>query len=175
MALQETTTFNVGPLKQNVDGSHYNGIKSAGAFNFTNGYAYVQVVQGPATNTAADAFFTLGLNVDNCYRMYVESGNLIVQSKLGGAKQTLLTVAYNPTNQAFWRIRHDSLSGQVVFEVAPASGSAPGTWVQLYAQAWNTAAVPLSSVMFELKAGTWKIETNNPGTVVFDNFRAAHP
>jgi hypothetical protein len=29
--------------------------------------------------------------------------------------------------------------------------------------------------MFELKAGTWKIETNNPGTVVFDNFRAAHP
>jgi len=175
VAVQETTTFNVGPLKQNVDGSHYNGIKSAGAFNFTNGYAYVQVVQGPATNTAADVFFTIGLNVDNCYRMYVESGTLFVQSKLGGAKQTLLTVPYNATNHAFWRIRHDSASGQVVFEVAPASGSAPGTWTQLYSQAWNTAAVPLSSVMFELKGGTWKIETNNPGTVVFDNFRAAHP
>jgi acid phosphatase len=175
VALQETTAFRVGPLKQNVDGSHYNGIKSAGAFNFTNGYAYVQLVQGPATNTAADAFFTLGLNVDNCYRMYVESGNLIVQSKLGGAKQTLLTVAYNPVNHAFWRIRHDSATGQVVFEAAPANGSAPGTWVQLFAQPWNTSAVPLSSVMFELKGGTWRIEANNPGTVIFDNFKAAHP
>jgi len=175
VALQETTSLNIGPLKQNVDGSHYNGIKSAGAFNFTGSYAYVQLVQGPATNTAADAFFTIGLNVDNCYRMYVESGNLIVQSKLGGSKQTLLTVAYNPTNHAFWRIRHDAVSGQVVFETAPANGSAPGTWTQLYAQAWNTAAVPLSSVMFEVKGGTWRIEANNPGTVVFDNFRAAHP
>jgi acid phosphatase len=175
VAIHETTTFQVGPLKQNVDGSHYNGIKSAGSFNFVGGYAYVQLTQAPAANTAADAFFTLGLNVDNCYRMYVESGNLIVQSKLGGVKQTQLTLAYNPVNHAFWRIRHDSVTGQVVFEVAPANGSAPGTWVQLFSQAWNTAAVPLSSVMFELKGGTWKIETNNPGTVAFDNFKAARP
>ncbi len=175
VAVQETTMLQVGPLKQNVDGSHYNGLKSAASYNFVGGYAYVQLVQAPASNTAADAFFTLGLNVDNCYRMYVESGSLIVQSKLAGAKQTLLTVAYNPTNHAFWRIRHDAVSGQVVFEVAPNSGGAPGSWVQLYAQAWNTTAVPLSSVMFELKGGTWKIETNNPGSAVFDNFKAARP
>ena len=68
-----------------------------------------------------------------------------------------------------------AMAANVVFEVAPASGSTPGTWTQLFAQSWNTAAVPLSSVMFELKGGTWKIETNNPGTVIFDNFRAAHP
>lgn len=175
VAVQETTLLQIGPLKQNTDGSHYNGIKSANAHNFVGGYAYVQLVQAPPSNTAADAFFTLGLNVDNCYRMYVEAGSLIVQSKLGGAKQTLLTVAYNPANHAFWRIRHDAVSGQVVFEVAPSNGGAPGTWVQLHAQAWNTSAVPLSSVIFELKAGTWKIETNNPGTVVFDNFKAARP
>ena len=175
VSLQETQTFNIGPLKQNVDGSHYNGIKSAGAHNFVGGYAYVQLVQGPAANTAADAFFTLGLNVDNCYRMYLEAGSLIVQSKLGGAKQTLLTMAYNPTNHAFWRIRHDALTGQVVFEVAPASAGAPGSWVQLHAQTWNTAAVPLSSVVFELKGGTWRTEANNPGTVIFDNFKAARP
>jgi hypothetical protein len=30
-------------------------------------------------------------------------------------------------------------------------------------------------VNFELKGGTWRIETNNPGTVIFDNFRAAKP
>jgi|GEM_PF-379292 len=175
VAVQETTALQIGPLKQNVDGSHYNGIKSATAHNFAGGYAYVQLVQAPASNTAADAFFTLGLNVDNCYRMYVESGNLIVQSKLGGVKQTHLTLAYNAANHAFWRIRHDSVSSQVVFEVAPNSGGVPGSWVQLYAQAWNTAAVPLSSVIFELKGGTWRIEANNPGTAVFDNFKAARP
>ena len=173
--LQETTALQIGPLMQNTDGSHYNGVRSTGAHNFTGGYAYVQLTQGPAANTTADAFFTIGLNVDNCYRMYVEAGNLILQSKLGGAKQTLLTVAYNPVNHAFWRIRHDEASDQVVFEAAPASGGAPGTWVQLHARAWNEAAVPLNSVMFELKGGTWRIEANNPGTVVFDNFKAARP
>jgi len=175
VALQETQQFRVGPLKQNVDGSHYNGIKSATAFNFTGAYAYVQLVQGPSASTAADAFYTIGLNGDNCYRMYVESGNLIVQSKIGGVKGTLLTIAYDATSHAFWRIRHDALSGQIVFEVAPANGSAPGTWVQLTTQTWNTSAVPLSSVVFELKGGTWRTEVNNPGTVVFDNFKAARP
>ena len=175
VGLQETQAFNIGPLKQNVDGSHYNGIKSTVGHNFVGGYAYVQLVQGPATSTAADSFFTLGLNVDNCYRIYVEAGSLILQSKLGGAKQTLLTTAYNPTNHAFWRIRHNALTGQVVFEAAPSSGGAPGSWVQLHAQAWNTSAVPLSSVVFELKGGTWKSEANNPGTVIFDNFKAARP
>jgi len=165
----------IGPLKQNIDGSHYNGIKSATGHNFVGGYAYVQLVQAPSSSTAADAFFTIGLNVDNCYRMYVESGSLIVQSKLSGAKQTLLTVPYNPANHAFWRIRHDAVSGQVVFEAAPNNGGAPGSWVQLFAQAWNTTAVPLSSVMFELKGGTWRIEPNNPGSAVFDNFKAARP
>jgi len=173
--LQETTEFHVGPLKQGVDGSHYNGIKSASAFNFTGSYAYVQLVQGPNAATAADAFFTIGLNVDNCYRMYVESGSLIVQSKLLGAKQTLLTIPYKATNHAFWRIRHDAVSGQIVFEVAPANGSAPGAWVQLTSAAWNTGAIPLGAVNFELKGGTWRTEANNPGTVSFDNFKAAKP
>jgi hypothetical protein len=167
--------FHVGPLKQNTDGSHYNGIRSTVAHNFVGGYAYFQLVQAPSANTAADAFFTIGLNVDNCYRMYVEAGGLILQSKIGGAKQTLLTIAYNPVNHAFWRIRHNALSGQVVFEVAPANGDLPGAWTQVHAQTWNTAAVPLSSVSFELKAGTWKTEANNPGTVIFDNFKAARP
>jgi acid phosphatase len=175
VAVSETTTLNVGPLKQNTGGSHYNGIKSSVGYDFVNAYAYVQLVQAPNATTAADAFFTIGFNVDNCYRMYVESGSLIVQTRIGGAKQTLMTLAYNPANHAFWRIRHDAATGLVVFEVAPNTGGAPGTWVQLFSQAWNTAAVPLSSVQFEVKGGTWKAESNSPGTVVFDNFKAAKP
>jgi phosphatidylinositol-3-phosphatase len=175
VAISETTLLSIGPMKQNTDGSHYNGIRSQTSFDFTNGYAYVQVVQGPNSLTAADAFFTIGLNVDNCYRMYVESGNLIVQKKIGGTKTTMLTVPFNATNHAFWRMRHDSVSGQIVFEAAPASAGAPGTWTMLYSEPWNTASVPLNSVVFELKAGTWRIEGANPGTVSFDNFKAAKP
>jgi hypothetical protein len=107
--------------------------------------------------------------------MYLESGNLILQKKIGGAKSTMLQVTFNSTNHAFWRIRHDAISGQIVFETAPNNAGAPGTWTQLYAEPWNTSAVPLSSVLFELKAGTWRIEGANPGTVIFDNFKAAKP
>jgi acid phosphatase len=175
VAVGETTRLNIGPLKQNVDGSHYNGVRSLTSFDFTGGYAHVQLAQAPNALTAADAFFTLGLNVDNCYRIYVESGNLIVQKKIGGAKTTMLTVPFNATNHAFWRIRHDAISAQVVFEAAPASGGAPGTWTQVYAEAWNTGAVPLTTVLFELKGGTWRLEATNPGSVAFDNFKAARP
>lgn len=176
VAISETTTLAIGPLKQNTDGSHYNGIRSQASFNFTGAYAYVQLVQPPNALTAADAFMTLGRNVDNCYRIYFESGNLILQKKIGGAKTTMMTVTFSSTNHAFWRIRHDAISNQIVFETAPHAGSGtPGTWTQLYAEPWNTAAVPLSTISFELKAGTWRIEGANPGTVVFDNFRAARP
>jgi acid phosphatase len=175
VAITETTALAIGPLKQNTDGSHYNGIRSQTSFDFTNGYSYVQLVQGPNPLTAADAFFTIGLNVDNCYRMYVESGNLIVQKKIGGAKSTMLTVTFNSTNHAFWRMRHDAVSGQIVFETAPSNAGTPGTWTVLYSEPWNTAGVPLNAVTFELKAGTWRIEGANPGTVIFDNFKAAKP
>jgi acid phosphatase len=175
VALQEAQTFNVGPLKQNVDGSHYNGIRSAAAFNFSGAYCYVQLVQGPNAATAGDAFFTIGLNVDNNYRFYVESGTLFLQKKIGGAKTNLLSVPFNATNHAFWRIRHDASLGRVVFETAPSNAGVPGTWTQLFAEAWNTTSVPLSSVNFEIKGGTWKIESTAPGTVKFDNFKAAKP
>src|ERR1051326_7306078 len=38
VAVQETTALQIGPLKQNIDGSHYNGIKSTSSFNFTGAY-----------------------------------------------------------------------------------------------------------------------------------------
>ena len=175
VSLSETQTFAIGPLKQNLAGSHYNGIRSITSYDFTGGYSYVQIVQAPNPLTAADAFYTIGLNVDNCYRIYVEAGNLIVQKKIGGAKTTLLTVTFSSTNHAFWRIRHEAVSGQIVFETAPADAGTPGVWSQLYAEPWNTSSVPLSTVQFELKAGTWRVEGNSPGTVIFDNFKAATP
>ena len=118
--------------------------------------------------------FTIGIDPSNYYRIYVESGSLFLQKRIGGTKGMLLTLAYNATNHKFLRIRHDSASGNVVFETAPDSGGGiPGTWTVLYSELWNTTSVPLTAVQFELKAGTWQIEANPGGTIVFDNFKAA--
>jgi len=165
----------IGPLIQNTTTSRYNGLRSANTYNLTGSYASVQVIQTGLSTTAADAMFTIGTNVNNYYRIYVEGTNLIVQRRIaGGSKVTMLTMPYNATNHAFWRIRHDSSSGNVVFETAQNNAGAPGTWASLYSEAWN-ANVALTAMQFELKAGTFQNETSAPGTVIFDNFKAAHP
>jgi hypothetical protein len=48
----------------------------------------------------------------------------------------------------------------------------PGVWTQKYSEAWSST-VNLGIVQFELKGGTWQVEGNVPGTVIFDNFKAA--
>lgn len=164
----------IGPLTQSSTGSNYNGLRSAATYNFTGAYCYVQLVQAPASNTAADAMLTIGSDSNNLYRIYVEAGKLIVQKKIGGAKSTPFTIAYSSTNHQFLRIRHDSSAGNVVFETAPNNGGAPGTWTAVYTEAWS-ASVALTSMIFEIKAGTWQAEANPPGTPIFDNFRAAKP
>ncbi len=161
-----------GPLLRNVGGSHYNGIKSASAFSFTNGYAYVEIVQPGAANTAADAMFTLGNTVNNYYRIYVEGGTLFLQKRINAAKATLLSAPFNAVNDRYWRIRHDAASNSVIFETAPDNAGVPGTWTQRYGEVWS-ASVSLGTVLFELKGGTWQVEANVPGTVIFDNFKAA--
>jgi hypothetical protein len=62
-----------------------------------------------------------------------------------------------------------------VFETATDNPDLAASWIVRYTEPWDTAAVPLSSLLFELKAGTWQAEFSAPGTVVFDNFRAARP
>jgi hypothetical protein len=169
--LETNLRLQIGGLFSGQDGSHYNGLRSAAAFNFTGGYSYVELVQGPVSTTKADAMFTVGIDPGNYYRIYVEQGVLICQARIGGTKRTLFTTAYSSSAHRWWRIRHDQATGRVVFETASDAAS----WVTQYSEPWNTAAVPLSSVMFELKAGTWQPEPVAPGTVVFDNFRAARP
>jgi hypothetical protein len=173
--MEESQMFLIGPLKLNIDGSHYNGIRSVNTYNFTGAYSYVELVQAPASSTKADAMFTIGRDADNYYRIYVEEGTVICQAKIGGTKRNLFTSAYSPTVHRYWRIRHDQSTGSVVFEMAADNPGLAESWVVRYGEAWNNAAVPLTTVIFEIKGGTWQPETVAPGTVIFDNFRAAHP
>jgi phosphatidylserine/phosphatidylglycerophosphate/cardiolipin synthase-like enzyme len=174
-ALEQNQRFQIGPLPQGVSGSHYNGIRSAVTYSFSGAYCYVELTQAPAVNSAADAMLTVGHDVNGFYRIYVEAGSLVLQKKIGANKTLLRTLALDPVNHKFLRIRHDPASGNVVFETAPDNGGLPGAWSSLYSEAWDSTSVPLSSIQFEIKAGTWQAESNAPGTVFFDNFRAAKP
>jgi hypothetical protein len=174
LAREINQRFEIGPLFQGQSGSHYNGIRSS-SFNFTGAYGFVELVQAPSSSTKADAMFAIGLDAHNYYRIYVEEGVLICQSRIGGTKRNLFTAAFNSLSHRFWRIRHDQSTGHVVFETASSNPLLSGSWTAHYSEPWNNAAVPVTSVMFELKAGTWQVESIAPGTVVFDNFRAARP
>jgi hypothetical protein len=165
----------IGALKQNTSGSHYNGIRSSAMYNFTGAYASVEIVQTAPAATAADAMLTIGKDANNYYRIYVEAGNLICQKRVNSTKMDLLNIPFDAVNHRFLRIRHDNATGNVIFETATGSGGVPGTWVQRTSQLWNTAAVPLSTVGFELKAGTWQAEAMAPGTIIFDTFKSAKP
>ena len=165
----------IGPLLVNASGSHYRGIRTARAYDFTGAYCYVALTQAPAANTAADAMFTIGQDANSYYRIYVEAGTLICQKRINGAKSNLFVSNYDAVSHWYWRIRHDAAAGAVVFETAPDNSGVPGAWTERYREAWNTAAVPLSSVQLELKAGTWQVEANRGGTVSFDNFKLAKP
>jgi IPT/TIG domain len=173
--LETTQRLQVGALFAGQAGSHYNGLRSAAAYNFSGAYSYVELVQGPAASGTADGMFTIGQDPQNYYRIYVETGVFICQAKIGGTKRNLFTSAYSSSVHRFWRIRHDQTTGRVVFETASDNPNLSTSWVIRYNEPWDTAAVPLSSVMFEIKAGTWQTESIAPGTVVFDNFRAARP
>ncbi|MGH9763144.1 MAG: beta strand repeat-containing protein, partial [Blastocatellia bacterium] len=164
----------IGPLDVNTSGSHYNGLRSAGTFNFTGAYSYIEVVTPPGSNGAGDAMLTVGTDVNDFYRVYIEAGTLVCQRKAAGAKATLLTQNYDPVNDKYLRVRHDATTGSAIFEVAPDSGGVPGAWTTIYSEQWNSS-IPLTRIIFEIKAGTWEAEPNAPGTVVFDNFRAAVP
>jgi hypothetical protein len=173
--VERNQRLEIGALLQNTDGSHYNGVRSVGAYDFTGAYCYVQLVQAPSSATGGDAMFTIGFDVDHYYRVYVEAGTLRGLKKTEGVKTSLFTIPYNSTQHKYLRIRHNTLTDNVIYEAAPDAGGAPGSWVQLYSEAWDTFSIPLTNILFELKGGTYKLESNPPGTVIFDNFKAAKP
>jgi hypothetical protein len=130
----------------------------------------VELVQAAASNTGADAMFTIGASVDAYYRLYVSGTNLIGQRKIGATKTTLFSIPYDPVNHRFLRIRHEGATGKAVLETAPGTSGVPGPWVQRYNETWNSS-VSLSGIIFEMKAGTWQVEANAPGKAIFDNFQ----
>lgn len=165
--VEETVqTLQIGPLKQNLANSHYNGITTNALYNITNGYVYVQLVQ-PGTGVETYAMFTVGTDSTHFYRLYVAGGRLYVQKHVNG-KVAIFDMPYNSQNPLYLKI--GNVGSDVVFETAPGTGATPGQWTEIAAarQTWDSA-IP-KTVKIELKGGTSAAEAN-PGTVVFDNVK----
>jgi hypothetical protein len=161
----------IGPLLQNVSGSAYRGMRTVNTYTFSDSYAYVELVQAPASNTQGEAMFTVGSSVTAYYRIWVEAGNLLGTRNVGGTKTTLFSTTYSSTNHRFLRITNTS-TGAVTLDTAPGSGGVPGTWTQQYSEIWSSS-IPTTGIYFEMKGGTFQTEANAPGKVIYDNFQAA--
>lgn len=177
VSIAETSQrLEIGPLLQNVNGFSYRGLITVNTYSFVDASAYVELVQAPASNTNADARFTVGSDTNNSYRMYVSGGSLIGvirrSAGRGAFEATLFTISYDSTNHRFLRIRNNS--GNLYMDTAPGTGGVPGTWTQQYSEPWDSS-INTSAIIFEIKAGTSQVEANSPGTVIFDNFVAATP
>jgi endonuclease/exonuclease/phosphatase family metal-dependent hydrolase len=168
--VQSNGHLNIGPLLNGATQSHYNGILSNLAYDLTGASVRVRAVAVANTATAGTTSFTLPSDSNNHYRMYEEAGQLVFEKKVANVK-TGFSIPYDSVQHAWWRIRHDTATDQMVWETAPDAGGAPGSWAE---QKRMARELPITALHVELKAGTWKAETN-PGTVVFDDLLAARP
>jgi PKD repeat protein len=178
--------LNVGPLLQGASGFHFNGITSKLTYDFTGAYAYLSAsIAPPAGATSELRLSVAGSNspAANVYRFIILGSNLKLQKVIGGTASNLVApFAYNASSMKFLRIRHDSGSGNVIFETAPASlsdPSQPGAWTIQYQEAWTnwngTSGVQLTSVKIEVRIGTATPDPVASGTLAVDNLKVARP
>jgi hypothetical protein len=155
----------IGPFPA-AGGSHYNGILSVARYDLTNASARVHVPW-----PFSDALMMLTLPVDNAnhYRVYLEERELHFEEKVGHVKRVLAHVPFDTEAHAFWRIRHDGATDDIVFETAPGPGGVPTVWT---VRASTPRRLPITAIKFELKAGTGAPVTDMDA-IAFDNFRAA--
>jgi hypothetical protein len=84
--------------------------------------------------------------------------------------KSVTSIAFDATAHAFFRIRHDASLNNVVFETAPNVSGMPGAWT---AQRTITRDLTVTAMRLELKAGSSDAQSVSPGTVRFDDLRAA--
>jgi hypothetical protein len=68
--------------------------------------------------------------------------------------------------------RSINATDSIVFQTGPSNGGARGGWT---VQATVARELTVTGIRYELKGGTYQLETNASGTVSFGHFRAARP
>jgi len=145
-----------------TDGLHYNGWRSARAYNFAGQQAAVQVVQAP--NPASHAEFALYVEKDsaNYYAFTLQAGQLRADQRIAGQVTSFSLGGYDPAQHQYLRIRSDPGAAAVAWETS-ADGRA---WRPARTQAPEMA---LDAVRLGLLGGSYQPESA-PGAIVLDNF-----
>lgn len=145
-----------------VAGLHHGAVTTARTYPMTCGSARVEVVQATSALGAADTTFAVVADPGRWYRMTVESGALVMGIMNDGASSSA-NVTYDAVQHRHFRIRHDCVHNEVLFETSPDAL----TWT---ARRTASATVDLRVAYVELDAGTYQPEAA-PGQAVFDNVR----
>src|SRR5262249_564599 len=174
VSVTESGSLRIGPTRTGASGDTFNGIKSSLKYDMTGAYAYVRVTSPPPSGTSIEAQLALAYLSSAWYGIEIRGQtSVICRKNVGSGIQQLNSTPYNSTNHQYLRIRHDSAAGNVVFEAAPDNGGKPGTWTQLYSEAWNSSVL-ISNLTIEIRGGTFQSEGSN-GTLQFTNLRVAKP
>ncbi len=162
VAVSETNGRLVIVPKTKSPARTYGGYVSIVPTDMNNGYAVVEVPT--ITSSKAETIFSVGIDSDNFLRFRAKGTTLYLESSINGSTDRN-AIRLNPTNQRFWRFRHNLASGNVIFETS-ANGST-------YTSVWNVSKpFALNDLLAELSAGTSN-SIGVPGKAEFDNFTVA--
>jgi hypothetical protein len=151
----------------NRPGLNYSGYLSQPAVNLTNGSFSVQVAQvANVGSILTDTSFILyNADTGNLYRIIEEGGQLYFQFNGSGP-----SIAYDPSQHAYWRFRHDPQRQLIVFETS-SSDSPSSVWTQQYTANIDNTAV--SKLFVNLNAGTYDVQTAG-SPAIFSNLHRRH-
>jgi len=145
-----------------LSGMNYSGYGALSALNMTDAALSVEAVGAAAGGAYTDTSFALAVDAKNWYRFIVESGSLYLQSMVGGVKSGV-AIPYDKVAHRYWRFRHNSAAGQMLFETSATGAS--------WTLDWQTStAVPVNALFAGLNAGTWNSDQIT-GPAVFANLR----
>lgn len=141
--------------------SQYNQLVSVQAYDLTDSYAFVEVLD--VGNQALASFeVVLNVKVDDNNKLYFTANNyqLTARKIIAGVNTSIASLGYNNSAMRFWRIRE--ASGVIYFEYS----STGATWTTL-----TTLANPfaITAVYSEIQVGNYAVEATS-STGIFDNY-----
>lgn len=141
------------------------GYKSLNAYDFTGREASIRIVANLDPNT--EAWLVVALDADNYLRTWFAAGNLFTRSRAAANNSNVDHGPYVFVAETYWRIRHDDLADEIVWEYSPSGLE----WVELRRIA---RPIVVTSVSVYLSGGTGT-SVAGPGLVKFDDFNLRTP
>jgi len=156
-------------LAPNLPNQNYNGIETDLLYDLTDTTLQIEIVQ--AANQVADVetqFFMVDALRANFYMFAIANNELIFYVIENGNISTSPRITYMPSQHRFLRFGHIEATHDVVFSV-----SADGANFTQAMRVRDTISV--KRMFVGAAAGTFGTGAANPGSAVFDDFRANAP